>query len=67
MVLGNEGSMFFLEYPNTHTWVWILLVLVHGMCTSRMCLKNGRKVNLLLVIILSAHRLLLLYWWLGVW
>ena len=32
MVLGNGGSMFCLEYLNTHTWVLITLVLVHGMC-----------------------------------
>ena len=26
LVLGNGGSMFFLEYLNTHTWLLILLV-----------------------------------------
>ena len=40
MVLGNGGSIFCLEYLNAHTWVLILLVLVHGM---ECALDNGRR------------------------
>ena len=43
MVLGNGGSIFFLEYLNTHSWVLILLVPVHGMFISRIVLDNGKK------------------------
>ena len=38
---GRLGGLLFADdfvgVLNRHTWVLILLVLVHGMCISRMC------------------------------